>query len=73
MEKTKMMKSVGVLNQIIACEGDCAGITCFECPLCEAYDCGDVERSTREILEKALEVRNNCGYINGKPDGWEER
>jgi hypothetical protein len=51
-------QSVGVLNQIIAWEGSCAGIACYECPLCEAYDCVDVERSTREILEKALEVRN---------------
>ena len=63
MEKSEMMKSVGVLNQIIACEGSCAGIACYECPLCEAYDspsisCVDVERSKREILEKALEVRN---------------
>ena len=57
-EMTELMESVGVLDQIIACEGSCAGITCFECPLCEAYDCGEVERSPREILEKALEVRN---------------
>ena len=47
-----------MLNQIIAFEGSCAGIACYECPLCEAYDCVDVERSTNEILEKALEVRN---------------
>lgn len=58
MDKTEMMKSVGVLNQIIALEGSCVGIACYECPLCEAYDCVDVERSPNEILEKALEVRN---------------
>ena len=48
----------GVLKQIIKMEGDCAGIACYECPLCVVYDCVDVERSTNEILEKALEVRN---------------
>jgi hypothetical protein len=58
MEKSEVMESVGVLNQIIACEGSCAGIACDECPLCEAYDCAEVERSPREILEKALDVRN---------------
>ena len=31
------------------------------------------ESDRKELDDISLEAWNNCGYINGKPDEWEER